>query len=516
MKPYKIYFSIIVALLPLLFLSCGKELFTGKREARGVWMSRFEYANEQTRNNPEASKEKIRAVFEKARAAKFNMILFQVRGNADAFYRSDYEPWAETLTGTLGQDPGWDPLQFAIEEAHRLGLELHVWMNTFPIWRGAKLPPETTPRPLMLEHPEWIVCDSSGKRMHVDPPNNDYIWASPGIPAVRQHIINVAMNIVEKYDVDGIHFDYIRYPEGSTARGYSHDSISVARFNSVEANPNKLSWDHWQREQVNQFVFDAYNSITAKKPWVKTSASVIGKYMGSGWTSYYAVYQDPRRWMEIGKIDFIVPMVYWQREHPTHPFVPLITQWHDRVAYDRHVVPGLYTALQRKFGWSELEAEILEIRKRGLPGVVFFSANGLTQAWGTLGTEEFPYWANVPRMMWKDSIPPAPPATIEATTHDGHVVLRWTAANDEPLTFNIYRSKTPAVSRDDVKQLLFVTGRNILEFTDTAPLDGDNYYAVTALDRLGNESEFSTVVRVQSGKIALMDNEASGMVAAKQ
>lgn len=504
--------SLLFASSLLLFTGCGEEIFTGKREARGVWMSRFEYTNEQTRNNPEAAKAKIRMVLEKARAARFNMIFFQIRGNGDAYYRSDFEPWAESLTGILGRDPGWDPLGFATEEAHRLGLELHAWVNAFPIWRGTRPPTESTPRSVMLAHPEWLVCDKDGKPIEVDPPNNNYVWISPGNPAARQHVVNVVNNIVERYDVDGIHFDYIRYPEGSPVKGYSHDSVSVARFNSAEANPYKLSWDHWQREQVNQFVFDAYNSITARKSWIKVSASVIGKYTGGGWTAYSVVYQDPRRWMEVGKIDFIVPMVYWERSHPTHPFVPLITEWQDRVAYDRQVLPGLASRLIEKYGWDEIAAEIREVRKKGLPGVVFFSAAGLNTIWETLGLKSFPYWSNVPRMAWKDSIPPAPPTSLESQQEGTKIVLRWTdSTGEDQVFFNIYRSRSLPIAQTDVKNLLFITGRNVYQFVDEHPFEGENYYAVSALDRLSNESRLSQIVRVTPAKLAAAAHESKDL-----
>ena len=481
-----------VILFSLLFLSCDKELFTGKREVRGVWMPRFEYANERTRGNPEAAKAIIRETFERARKSKFNMIIFQVRGNGTSFYRSSIEPWAQELTGTLGQDPGWDPLQFAVDEAHRLGLELHAWINVFPIWRGTTPPAESTPRQTYLEHPEWIVCDEDGKRMSLDQPNNGYICLSPGIPAARQYVLNVIQEIVRGYDIDGLHFDYIRYPEGSPTRGFSHDSVSVMRFNSVEANPNKLAWDHWQRQQVNQFVFDAYNSITAAKQWVKVSSAVIGNYMGAGWSGYHIVYQDPRSWVEMGKIDFIVPMVYRERAHPTLPFVRLITQWQDRASYGRPIVTGLSAGLQQKFGWSELSAEIDEVRKRGLPGVVFFSSSGLNLAWDILGQQEFPYWAIPPRMSWKDSIPPSPPLDLNAMHQATGVLLSWKAAAiDEPVSYIIYRSDKPIFSNNDAGNILAVTGRSMTSYVDATAGDGSWYYAISALDRACNESELT-------------------------
>ena len=108
-------------------------------------------------------------------------------------------------------------------------------------------------------------------------PDEGYISISPGIPEAREHITNVVMDIVRKYDIDGVHFDYIRYPEGANKNGYSHDAISVERYKSAEGNPNKLDWPDWQREQINEFVRNVYDSVNTIKPWVKMSASVIGK-----------------------------------------------------------------------------------------------------------------------------------------------------------------------------------------------------------------------------------------------
>jgi len=494
-----------LALAALLLAGCGRNVFTGKREARGVWVSRFEYANEQVRNNPAAGRDVILSVFERARKAKFNMVFFQVRGNADALYRSQLEPWSALLTGTLGQDPGWDPLEVAVAEAHRLGLELHVWVNTFPIWRGGTPPPETSPRQIFLEHPDWLVCDSAGISMRTE--GNEYIWGSPGNPGMRRHVLEVVKDIVTRYDVDGIHFDYVRYPENAVARGYSHDSVSVARFMDPEINPNKLSWDHWQREQVSQFVFDSYNMIMATKPWIKMSAAVIGKYTGKGWTAYDAVYQDPRRWMELGKIDFVAPMVYWERSHPTHPFVPLITQWQDRVAYDRHVLPGLSAGLQERVGWSEISEEIDAVRKLGMPGVVFFSSASLKNAWEVLGVDEFPYWSLPPVMQWKDSIPPLPPLNLTARRDTEGVVLKWEApTTEEPLSYIVYRSATPAFARTDVLSIVGVTGRNETEFIDHHPLKTETFYSVSALDRMSNEGEGTPSVRVSAQEIASRRN----------
>ncbi|HTR80322.1 MAG TPA: family 10 glycosylhydrolase [Bacteroidota bacterium] len=494
--------AVCFLVLGLMMMNGCKEVFTGKREARGVWLSRFEYANVDSTK----AQAHITEVFEKARAAKMNMVFFQVRGNGDAFYRSHFEPWSDLLSGTLGKDPGWDPLEYAVREAHRLGLEIHAWVNTFPVWRGKKPPIETTPRSLYLAHPEWIVCDANGKPM---PLNDRYVDISPGIPEARRFIINVVLDIVEQYDVDGVQFDYIRYPEDAPQLGYSHDSISVARFKSYEGNPYKLDWDNWEREQVNQFVYGAYNAITELKPWVKVSASVIGKYSGTGWTAYNSVYQDVRRWMELGKMDFVIPMVYWEMDNKTHPFGPLVTEWTSRVSYDRPIIPGILLGLQQKFGWPEIEDEVEAARERGAVGVVFFSSSDMDKAAVILGMEEFPYWSDLPAMTWKDSVAPQAPVLNPPKMRGFSAELSWNIAggNDEAVYFNLYRSASPSFDPDDVKNLLVVTARNTDEFTDSTAAGGNWYYGVSALNRAGNESKLSNIVSTASTETATVSRQ---------
>ncbi len=494
-----------VSLLPfcllsiVFFSSCDRPIFTGKHEARGVWMSRFEYAGGQRQNNPEAAKAYIRDTFEKARAARMNMVFFQERGNGDVLYPSADEPWSTVLTGTHGKDPGWDPLAFAIGEAQRLGLELHAWLNTFPVWRDSVMPPATDPPNPLYAHPEWLICDRNGRPMRLDPPNNNYLWASPGNPAVREHVLKVVGEVLQKYDVDGIHFDYIRYPEGTEEQGYSHDAVSVARFNDVSSNPGRLSWEDWQREQVNQFVFDAYHLIQTQKPHVKMSASVIGEYTGTGWTAYEAVLQDPRRWMEVGKIDFIVPMVYWERAHPTKPFIPLIMEWQDRVAYERQVLPGLATRLIDRLGWEELEAQVDAVRETGLPGVVFYSAAGLQRVWDMIGERSFPYWALTPPMAWKPGQPPAAPTRVAVVSMPDGPALTWDSVEGNGISYIVYRSASAAIDTKDVFSILTVTGRRVASASLTGVEEGE-FVAVAAVDRLGSEGPISTPLRVATSR----------------
>jgi hypothetical protein len=207
--------------------------------------------------------------------------------------------------------------------------------------------------------------------------------------------------------------------------------------------------------------------------------------------------------MEVGKIDFIVPMVYWERTHPTHPFLPLIAQWQDRVAYDRYVVPGLSAGLIRKIGWEEITAEIEEVRSRGLPGVVFFAAGSLERSWDVLGTDEFPHWCLVPTMAWKDSVPPAPPTDLRAQVVSEGIKLDWIAPpSNEPLCYIVYRSRAATIATSDVENIATVTGRNVASVLLPHAFDDDRYFAVASLDRLANESGLSGVVRAERTTVA--------------
>ena len=205
-----------------------EDTWDGPRELRGLWVTRWGYSGEQD----------VRDTIAAAAAANFNAVFLQVRGTFDAFYSSPVEPWSSLMTGTLGQDPGWDALAVGVDEAHLRGLELHAYLNVFPFWRGLDEPTASDPEHARRAHPEWVVADRDGTPMAL---NDSYIFASPGNSEVRAHVAAVAADIDAHYDVDGIHLDYIRYP-GS---GYSHDAASVAAWDG------STSWEDFQREQVN-------------------------------------------------------------------------------------------------------------------------------------------------------------------------------------------------------------------------------------------------------------------------
>jgi uncharacterized lipoprotein YddW (UPF0748 family) len=365
--------------------------FSEMKEGRAVWISRWEWTG---RRNLSEDQAKIRQIFEDLRFGRFNMALFQVRGQADAFYRSQHEPWAKELTGEFGQDPGWDPLKYAIEQAHSRGIELHAWVSVYPMWRGTSPPPHSTPEHIYHQHyPEWVCHDSKKRPMAL---NKGYIFVSPGNPEAREHLLKVCLDIISRYDVDGIHFDYIRYP----GTEYSHDPVSIARFRDQAKVSNPLSWSDWQREQVNTFVREFYRRSMKIRPDLIVSAAVIGKYRAprSGWDGYNIVYQDAKAWAREGTIDLICPMLYWPiGPSSPAPFEHYLRQWLVEDPIARPVMVGI-GAYRYKGNLIETAAQIDTSRAVGAAGHAMFSYTSLDdpEYWDELVVASHSTLANVP------------------------------------------------------------------------------------------------------------------------
>ncbi len=371
-------------------------------EARGLWVNRWAFSNAAD----------VVAIMEKASQTRFNQVYFQVRGVFDAYYDSDLEPWAQRLSGVLGQDPGWDPLQTAIDEAHARGLELHAWINVFTLWDGSAKPKESTPRHMLLEHPEWVMQDSDHVPMVV---GNGYVWGTPASEALRAHNAAVVHDIGSRYDVDGIHLDRVRYP----AIQYSHDPVSEAAYQTHLAAHPETDYADWQRLQVVEQVGDIYTTLEQVAPSVALSAAVAGIYQDEwGWggvtEGYVHWYQDWRKFDELGIIDALIPMVYW-RCRDTY------AAWTDfRALVDSHA------ALTRRFlyigsdmdagqdaergewrgyeSWEQVESQILHTRQADVEGWVLYDYGTLnsTDYWDELAAGPFAEPAVVPFMWWKN------------------------------------------------------------------------------------------------------------------
>lgn len=329
-------------------------------EARALWVARMSFK----------TPEDVRRIIQNAADYHFNIVVFQVRGNATVYYKSELEPWAWELTGddpsTLGTDPGWDPLQLAIDEAHARGLELHAWVNVFPGWLRTVPPPEDADQ-LWNTHRDWFMQNQAGETMW---PQGwwDY-WMSfidPGVPEVKQYLHDVFLELVTNYDVDGLHYDFVRYP--SEVGDWGYNPISVARFKEhykdyTDPSPSNypVEWNQWKRNQITDIIQSVYRDAKAVKPNLLISAAVI-----HDWTRARNDYaQDTRTWFSRGILDASLPMLY--RYAPAD--FPFVAGDHLNNAYGRWVLPGI----NAKRRTTEEMLQLIDLsRSLGAPGVAVF------------------------------------------------------------------------------------------------------------------------------------------------
>jgi uncharacterized lipoprotein YddW (UPF0748 family) len=348
-------------------------------ETRALWVSRFEYA----------SAEDLARIMTRAGENGFNLVYLQVRGRADAFYRSSYEPWAANLTGVLGQDPGWDPLETAIREADQWGLEVHAWINAFTGWAGTTPPPPSDPPHVFREHPDWVMVEADGTDM---PYTTGSRWMTPGNPGVRTRLAAVTADIARHYSVGGIHLDFIRYPSPD----YSFDTPSLQAFDSASAVEPGLGFDEMRRRFVTWAVEETRDSLKAVDPDLKLSAAVWGVYRDVlGWggvtTGYESVLQDDRAWDREGLVDALVPMVYW----------PIADSYGDRLDFayladeqsqsiEAPTFIGIYVP---ELDGRGLAREVERARMAGAEGVSIFSYSALEDGnlWSSLHNWAF-FW----------------------------------------------------------------------------------------------------------------------------
>ncbi len=345
------------------------------REFRGVWVATV--ANIDWPSKPGLTtaqqKQQLLALLDRAVQLKLNAVVFQVRPACDAMYASKIEPWSEYLTGTMGQAPWprYDPLAFAVEEAHQRGLELHAWFNPYRAHHfQAKSP--ISKNHISKTRPNLVR--SYGK----------YLWLDPGDPAVQDYSLSVVMDVVKRYDVDGIHFDDYFYPyEEKGADGRDQDFPDEASWKKFGAN-GKLSRDDWRRENVNQFVERVYKSIKAAKPWVKFGISPFGIWRPGfpaqikGYDAYAKLYADSRKWLVNGWVDYFVPQLYWPIDAKEQSFPVLLEWWTQQNPKGRDLFAGLAASSAGKWQPDEIPNQIRLTRKQsGASGYILYSLKSL-------------------------------------------------------------------------------------------------------------------------------------------
>lgn len=348
---------------------------------RGVWVStvsNLDWPSKSSYGKVEAQKAEYVQLLDEVQAMGMNAVFVQVRPSADAIYPSSLVPWTSYLTGTAGKDPGYDPLQFLIEETHRRGMEFHAWFNPFRASTGgdaSKLPANHVAN----QHPEWIV-KFDGK-----------LYINPGIPEARDHVIRAIMEVVNGYEIDGVHLDDYFYPTGeSAAKPFADD----AAFKAYNANKIANKGD-WRRDNINQFVQKLGQGVAQAKPnvsfgispygvWRNKSNDLTGSDTKASVTAYDSTYADVRTWIKNEWIDYVAPQIYWSLSRKEVRYDLLVDWWAGEVRgtnvklYIGHAPYKLGTP---EIGWSSAQEIIDQLEyNRQVPeigGSIFFSAKDL-------------------------------------------------------------------------------------------------------------------------------------------
>lgn len=469
------YLYIIFILFHLAVASYGQSFYAvnpnPKYEVRAVWLTTiggidWPHSYAQSERSAEKQKEELRAILDRLQKANINTVLLQTRIRATTIYPSQYEPWDGCLSGFPGKSPGYDALQFAIDECHKRGMEVHAWVVTIPVgkWNSYGC------RQLRKRFPRLI------KRIDQDG------YMDPEATQTGCYLAEMCREIVQRYDVDGIHLDYIRYPE-----------TWKFRIGKDQARGN-----------ITRIVEKIHQAVKKEKPWVKMSCSPIGKfddlsrYWSHGWNAYTKVAQDAQAWLKDGLMDELFPMMYFRGDQ----FFPFAIDWKEH-SYGKIIVPGLgiyfLDPKEGKWNISDITSELYHLRNIG-EGHAFFRNKFLLdnhQGVYDFVTAHFNrYPALVPPMTWESNKRPLQPVTLCIEEKEGTITLRWdnspqyedgTAIKTPSIYNNVYASKEYPVDTHDARNLILTrtTRRQLTTRTGNTP----TYYAVTTTDGFGNESQ---------------------------
>lgn len=377
------------------------------QEVRALWVTRYDWTTYSG-----ADPAKIDEIVTDAASAGFNTLYFQVRGEADAFYSSDLEPWSRRLTGTLGKDPGWDPLERLVQRAHAAGLQVHAYINVYPLWGGCTPPPDnTTPRHLYYQIADFHGT-TDGKLNGAQWTDSaavtclPYFRVSPASIMFDNHLQKVTKDLVRSYDIDGIHLDHIRY----AGKNSSCDPVSEERYGAGCFESE--AYADWQREQVNGTVRKLYEELIPLKPnlWLTAAVwpvyrDVYGWGVSSGYDSYY---QDSKAWLSDGYIDSVSPMIYSGSPDCSRPYFwsrerwAMLTADYQAGSSGRFVIPGMGVNYCTTDDFSEIVARIEMARAAGTAGHAIFSYSSLLAKgyFDDLAAGPYAVPARVPALEW--------------------------------------------------------------------------------------------------------------------
>ena len=467
-----------------------------KYEYRAVWLTTIENLDwpkslVKSKEDVERQQKELCVILDSLHELNINTVLLQTRVRGDVIYPSSIEPFSHVLTGVEGKSPGYDPLAFAIEECHKRGMQLHAWLVTLPLGKDEHIKRQGK---LALSRKRKELCTHYKGAWYME----------PGNPGTAEYIVELVEEIVSKYDVDGIHLDYVRYPDRTN--GYP-DSALYRKYSK------RMSLADWRRSNITAIVELVYKSVKAKKPWVRVSSAPLGKYddltrySSLGWDAYNAVYQEAQKWMKDGVMDALFPMLYFNGNN----FYPFVLDWCEN-SYGRHIVPGvgIYRLSPQYGGWDEIEIErqFRTSRDAGSAGVALFrAAHVLGNAGGARNVvvDVYNEKALVPPMPWWGTEPARPQISVAARDEDG-ISLEWGKVfaddNFPAVRYNVYGALGDTVDISNVQNMLVHSLADTLFRWDCRSL-ATLTVAVTAVNACGVES--GPVMVTFTGKTQLAD-----------
>ncbi len=480
----------------MLLMACSCICAQQKREFRGAWIQAVN--GQWVGMSTQKMQQTLTYQLNELKKDGVNAIIFQVRPECDALYKSNIEPWSRFLTGRQGMAPSpyWDPLQWMIDECHKRGMELHAWIN--PYRAKTKTTNELANNHVAVQHPEWIF-------------QYDGLYIlNPGIPACRDFICKVVEDLVGRYDVDGLHIDDYFYP-------YPVAGVSIPDGRQFQQYNNGFkNVGDWRRDNVNIFIKQMYETIHRVKPWVKFGVSPFGIYRNkrndangsatNGLQNYDDLYADVLLWVNNGWIDYNVPQLYWEIGNKAADYKELITWW-NRHASKRPLFIGedVERTVKNKDPQNpnqhQLSAKrLLHSQMQNVSGTVLWYAKAAVDNVGNYGTLlRTNYWrtpALQPRMPFIDSKAPKKvrkPKVI--STADGNVLF-WSAPKgkgwkNEARNYVVYRfEKGESVNLNDGSRIVAITPNTFYNIPSSSK---NCVYVITALDRLSNESKAKKV-----------------------
>ncbi len=452
-----------------------------ERETRAVWVAtNFRLDWPPPSFDQEKQKQLLIQIFDDVKSKNLNTVFFQVYSNGMALFHSSYEPFSPYITGAVNGAALYDPLKFAIGLAHQRGLEIHAWVNIFKCFNGTEANILNNPNHISKRKPEWVIEDFRD--------NQNSLWLDPGLTEVREYISDMLAELVDRYDLDGVQLDYIRYPGKNF-----NDRASYEKYG------NGIPIDDWRRNNITDAVTLIYKKIKTVKHFVKVGAAPIGIYKNvsgiNGWEGLTEVYQDSREWLKRGIVDYLAPQIYWGIDDKPR-FDVIAKEWTAN-SFGKNIILGI--AAYKENVKNDLDRMIRFARAINANGVSFFRYSNIKD----YNFDMFPYKTFPASMPWLDNIRPAPPTNLVLKMIDADkkiYSMSWqindsTSIPDSIRYFALYslpnRNSEPLPS---YFLELIPAGQNLIKFGIPNPYRVNYYFALKSVSKLWNESIVSSNV----------------------